>query len=100
MGGTVSGQYGGRPTTEACRSLDVNRLHREGCPRPGWSATLHWSLDGHTVASIRNRNDVPPGADPADNMARVYGSPEAKVIGWLAVPTSIAELSGEVQRGL
>ena len=53
MGGTVSGQYGGRPTTEACRSLDVNRLHREGCLRPGWSATLHWSLDGHTVASIR-----------------------------------------------
>jgi hypothetical protein len=43
MGGTGWGQYGGRPTTEACRSLDVNRLHREGCLRPGWSGTLHWA---------------------------------------------------------
>ena len=36
MGGMGSGRYGGRPVVDGCRSLDVNRLHREGCLRPGW----------------------------------------------------------------
>ena len=52
MGGTGSGQYGGRPTTDGCRSLDINRLHRDGCLRPGWRGTVHWSRDGEVVASI------------------------------------------------
>jgi hypothetical protein len=52
MGGAGSGRHGGQPTTDECRSLDINRLHREGWLRPGWTGTLHWSRDGETVASI------------------------------------------------
>jgi hypothetical protein len=40
MGGTGSGRPGGRPVIDGCRSLDVNRLHREGWLRPGWTGTL------------------------------------------------------------
>ena len=38
MGGFGSGRPGGsgRGTVESCRSIDVNRLHREGCLAPGW----------------------------------------------------------------
>jgi len=38
MGGIGSGRPGGsgRDTVEACRSINVNRLHREGCLRAGW----------------------------------------------------------------
>jgi hypothetical protein len=40
MGGFGSGRPsgGGRDKVEACRSIDVNRLHREGCLRGGWWA--------------------------------------------------------------
>jgi hypothetical protein len=40
MGGLGSGRPGGsgRDTVEACRSLDVNRLHREGCLGPAGRA--------------------------------------------------------------
>jgi hypothetical protein len=37
---------------ESCRSLDVNRLHRDGCLRPGWSGGRQWSINGEKVASI------------------------------------------------
>ena len=42
MGGFGSGRPSGsgRDTVEACRSLDVNRLHREGCLRAGWCGRL------------------------------------------------------------
>ena len=38
MGGLGSGRPSGtgRAKVEGCRSLDVNRLHREDCLRPGW----------------------------------------------------------------
>ena len=38
MGGIGSGRPSGlgRDTVESCRAIDVNRLHREGCLRPGW----------------------------------------------------------------
>ncbi len=38
MGGIGSGRPSGsgRDTVEACRSLDANRLHREGCLPAGW----------------------------------------------------------------
>jgi hypothetical protein len=52
MGGAGSGQQGGRPVVDDCRSLDVARLHRDGCLRPGWSGTIHWSRDGEVVASL------------------------------------------------
>lgn len=57
MGGIGSGRPSGlgRDTVETCRAIDVNRLHREGCLRPGWSGGWQWSLDGEKVASINLR---------------------------------------------
>ena len=57
MGGLGSGRPSGsgRGTVEGCRSIDVNRLHREGCLRAGWMGGWQWSRDGETVASINLR---------------------------------------------
>ncbi len=57
MGGFGSGRPGGsgRNTVESCRSIDVNRLHREGCLEPGWWGGLQWTRDGENVASITLR---------------------------------------------
>jgi hypothetical protein len=59
MGGLGSGRPSGsgRITVEACRSLDVNRLHREGCLRAGWSGLWQWTRDGERVAWINLRAD-------------------------------------------
>ena len=59
MGGFGSGRPsgGGRDKVEACRSIDVNRLHREGCLRGGWMGGWQWSRDGEKVASINLRTD-------------------------------------------
>jgi len=59
MGGFGSGRPsgGGRDKVEACRSIDVNRLHREGCLRGGWMGGWQWSRDGKKVASINLRTD-------------------------------------------
>ena len=60
MGGLGSGRPSGsgRDTVEACRSLDVNRLHREGCLRAGWVGGWQWSRDGEQVASISLRAEA------------------------------------------
>src|SRR3954469_274422 len=60
MGGFGSGRRsgGGRDVVEACRSLDVNRLHRAGCLRPGWSGNWLWTRDGEQVAWIGLRAEV------------------------------------------
>jgi hypothetical protein len=57
MGGFGSGRRSGfgRGTVEACRSIDVNRLHREGCLQPGWWGGWQWTRDGEKVASIDMR---------------------------------------------
>lgn len=57
MGGFGSGRPSGsgRGTVEACRSIDVNRLHREGCLRAGWIGGWQWTRDGEQVASINLR---------------------------------------------
>ncbi len=57
MGGFGSGRRSGsgRTTVEACRSLDINRLHREGCLRAGWMGGWQWTCDGEKIASIRLR---------------------------------------------
>ena len=57
MGGFGSGRPSGsgRDTVEACRSIDVNRLHREGCLRAGWMGGWQWTRDGEKVASINLR---------------------------------------------
>ena len=54
MGGFGSGRSAGlgRDTVESTRSTDVNRLHREGCLRPGWWGGWQWTHDGEKVASI------------------------------------------------
>lgn len=54
MGGFGSGRPSGtgRAKVEGCRSLDVNRLHREGCVRHGWSGAWQWTRGGERVASI------------------------------------------------
>jgi hypothetical protein len=49
MGGFGSGRPAGRGKVEACRSIDVNRLHREGCLRAGSMASCQWSRDGDKV---------------------------------------------------
>ena len=57
MGGVGSGRPSGsgRTTVEACRSIDVNRLHRTGCLRAGWAGGWQWTRDGEKVASINLR---------------------------------------------
>ena len=54
MGGFGSGcsAGGGKTKVEACRSLDVNRLNREGCLVPGWRGGRQWTREGENVASI------------------------------------------------
>ena len=54
MGGLGSGRPRGlgRKKVEACRSIDVNRLHGEGCLKPGRRSTLKWTRDGEPIASI------------------------------------------------
>jgi len=57
MGGFGSGRPSGygRNTVEACRPIDVNRLHRAGCLAPGWWGGWDWKRDGERVASITMR---------------------------------------------
>jgi hypothetical protein len=59
MGGIGSGRpCTGRGKVEACRSLDVNRLNREGCLTPGRTASLKWKQDGEPIASIDLRAEA------------------------------------------
>src|SRR4051794_37613430 len=60
MGGFGSGRPSGsgRDTVEASRSIDVNRLQREGCLRPGWSGGWQWTRDGEKIASINMRTNA------------------------------------------
>lgn len=46
MGGYGSGRTGYRQNVEDCKSLDVNRLHREGCLRSGHRGSWVWSREG------------------------------------------------------
>lgn len=59
MGGFGSGRPSGsgRNTVEACRSIDVNRLHREGYLRAGWMGGWQWTRAGEKFASINLRAD-------------------------------------------
>ena len=54
MGGLGSGRPSGcgRGKVEACRSIDVNRLNRDGCLKPGWLGFSQWTRHGEKVASI------------------------------------------------
>jgi hypothetical protein len=52
MGGFGSGRPAGRGKVEACRSIDANWLHREGCLRAGSTASCQWSRDDDKVTPI------------------------------------------------
>jgi hypothetical protein len=58
MGSFGSGRPRGRDTVEACRSIDVNRLHRDGGLRAGWMGSWQWTCDGEKVASINLRAEL------------------------------------------
>ena len=55
MGGFGSGRPAGRGKVEACRSIDANRLHRQGCLRAGSMASCQWSRDGDKVTPTNMR---------------------------------------------
>ncbi|MEP3946679.1 hypothetical protein [Ascidiaceihabitans sp.] len=52
MGGYGSGRTGYRQKAEECRTLDVNRMHRQGVLRAGQSGNWIWSRDGAEVARV------------------------------------------------
>jgi hypothetical protein len=60
MGGFGSGRPSGsgRGKVEACRSIDVNPLHKAGCLRPGWLGGWQWTRDGEKVAWIDLRAEA------------------------------------------
>jgi hypothetical protein len=60
MGGLGSGRHGGsgRDTVEGYRSIDVNRLYKTGCLRPGWAGGWQWTDDGEQVALINLRAEA------------------------------------------
>ncbi|MEH6738276.1 MAG: hypothetical protein V7695_07005 [Sulfitobacter sp.] len=55
MGGYGSGRTGNKQKAEHCRSLDVNKMRREGCLESGWSGNWVWSRNGQEVARISGR---------------------------------------------
>lgn len=55
MGGFGSGRPGWKAKAEHSRSLDVNRLHREGCLAPGRQGMWGWWQDGEQAANIHYR---------------------------------------------
>ena len=52
MGGYGSGRPSYKQKAEECRSLDVNRFHRDGCLKPGRHGNCVWSRDGEEVGRI------------------------------------------------
>jgi hypothetical protein len=60
MGGLGSGRPSGsgRNTVEACRSMDVNRLQKAGCLRPGWSGSWQWTCAAEKIAWINLRAET------------------------------------------
>jgi hypothetical protein len=52
MGGYGSGRPSYRGKAVEHRSSEINRLHREGCLRAGWSGHWVWSRDGEAIGKI------------------------------------------------
>jgi hypothetical protein len=44
--------YGGRPTCEGCKSIDVRRLHRDKLLQPGRRFSWSWSRNGEPIGNI------------------------------------------------
>lgn len=61
MGGFGSTRWGWtstKGTVEGARSLDINRLNKAGCLRPGYWGGWQWTRDGERVADIRLRAEA------------------------------------------
>ena len=71
MGGYGSGRTSYKQKAEECRSLDVNRFHRDGCLNPGRRGNWVWSRDGTEVARIDYRAEE--GRLVLDYRVRQYG---------------------------
>ena len=71
MGGYGSGRPSSKQKAEECRSLDVNRFHREGCLRPGHAANWVWWRDNEEVGRIGYRAEE--GRMVLDYKVRMYG---------------------------
>ncbi|KIN79616.1 hypothetical protein [Sulfitobacter mediterraneus] len=71
MGGYGSGRTSSKQIAEQCKSLDVNRFHRDGCLRPGSSGNWVWSRDGEEVERINYRAEERRLV--LDYKVRVYG---------------------------
>ena len=48
---------------EACRSIDVNRLHKAGCLWPAWSGGWQWTNNSERVGWVNLRVEADCGAD-------------------------------------
>ena len=71
MGGYGSGRTSYKQKAENCRSLDVNRLNREGCLEHGRQGNWVWSRDGQELARIGYKAD--DGRFILDYKIRQYG---------------------------
>jgi hypothetical protein len=50
--------YGGRPTCESCKSINVRRWHREGRLHAGQSFMCSWTWHGEPSGSINVRTEL------------------------------------------
>lgn len=57
MGGYGSGRSSYKQKAEGCRSLDVNKMHREGCLSEGWRGNWQWSRNGEVLSKIGMRTE-------------------------------------------
>ena len=57
FGSTRWGWTSAKNTVESSHSLDINRLNRAGCLRPGCWGGWEWKHNGERVASIQLRHD-------------------------------------------
>jgi hypothetical protein len=57
FGSTRWASVGTKDMVEGNRSLDINRLNRAGCLRPGYCVGWEWTRDGERVASLQLRHD-------------------------------------------
>lgn len=52
MGGYGSGRPRRKQKADESRSLDINKMRRDGCLQPGWRGNWRWSRNGTEVARI------------------------------------------------
>jgi hypothetical protein len=71
MGGYGSGRPSYKQKAEDCRSLDVNRFHRDGCLVPGRTGNWVWSRDGKKIGRIDYKAE--DGRLVLDYKVRMYG---------------------------